>query len=183
MKSLKTIQSLSKVGMILSKIAFIFSVIGFCGCVVGLIGLGFGGGNVLKIGGVTLHGLIAENLGGDGSVAAALSGWLFVCAGEAVLAKFSEICFKNELKAETPFTFAFSKEVLRLGILTLAIPTGCAVLGSVAEGIVAGFANVQKAAAMDIYFDNAASIVLGVMFIFVSFLCRYGAELAQNKDA
>ena len=72
--------------------------------------------------------------------------------------------------------------MMRLGIMTLAIPTGCAVLGSVAEGIVAGFANVQKAAAMDIYFDNAASIVLGVMFIFVSFLCRYGAELAQNKD-
>ena len=90
---------------------------------------------------------------------------MIVCAGEAVLAKFAEVYFKNELKAESPFTLAGAKELLRLGILTAAIPTGCAVSGSIAEGIIACFMKVEKAAAMDMYFDNEASIVLGIMFI------------------
>ena len=37
MKSLNTIQKLSKIGKVLSKIAFIFSVIGFCGCIAGFM--------------------------------------------------------------------------------------------------------------------------------------------------
>lgn len=88
---------------------------------------------------------------------------------------------KNELKAETPFTLVGAKGLL-LGILTLAIPTGCAVAGSIVEGIIAGFMQVEKAEAMDIYFDNAASIALGIMFILGSLLCRYGAELKERAE-
>ena len=65
-------------------------------------------------------------------------------------------------------------------MLTLVIPTGCSVLGSIAEGIAAGFWNAEKAAVQDLSFDNGASIVLGVMFLLGSLLCRYGAELTQQ---
>lgn len=41
---------------------------------------------------------------------------------------------------------------------------------------------VEKAEAMDIYFDNAASIALGIMFILGSLLCRYGAELKERAE-
>lgn len=61
MKSLDTIQKLSKIGRVLSKIAFLFSVIGFCGCIAGLLSLSFGNGSLIKIGGVTLHALIPRN--------------------------------------------------------------------------------------------------------------------------
>lgn len=183
MKSLDTIQKLSKIGRVLSKIAFVFSVIGFCGCIAGLLSLSFGNGSLIKIGGVTLHALISEEYGYNiKSITAALSGWMIICAGEAVLSKFAEVYFKNELKAETPFTLAGAKGLLRLGILTLAIPTGCAVAGSIVEGIIAGFMQVEKAEAMDIYFDNAASIALGIMFILGSLLCRYGAELKERAE-
>ena len=183
MKSLITIQKLSKSGKILSKIAFIFSVIGFCGCIAGLLSLSFGNGGLIKIGGVTLHGLIFKDYGYNiKSITATLSGWMIVCAGEAVLAKFAEVYFKNELKAETPFTLSGAKELLRLGILTLTIPTGCAVVGSIVEGIIAGFMKVEKTSAMDMYFDNEASIVLGIMFILGSLLCRYGGELREATD-
>ena len=101
-------------------------------------------------------------------------------AGQAVLAKFAETYFKNKLQAGTPFTFGGAKELLRLGVLTLVIPTGCSVLGSIAEGIAAGFWNAEKAAALDLSFDNGASIVLGVMFLPGSLPCRYGAELTQQ---
>ncbi len=184
MKSLSTIQRLSKIGKVLSKIAFIFSVIGFCGCIAGLLSLSFGNGSLIKIGGVTLHSLISEEYGYNiKSITAALSGWLIVCAGEAVLAKFAEVYFKNELTAGTPFTLAGAKEMLRLGILTLAIPTGCAVMGSIVEGIIVGFMKVPKTAAMDMSFDNEQSIALGVMFIVISLLCRYGAELMERDKA
>ena len=111
---------------------------------------------------------------------AGVCGWLIVCAGQAVLAKFAETYFKNKLQAGTPFTFGGAKELLRLGVLTLVIPTGCSDLGSIAEGIAAGFWNAEKAAALDLSFDNGASIVLGVMFLPGSLPCRYGAELTQQ---
>lgn len=181
MKSLNTIQKLSKIGKVLSKIAFIFSVIGFCGCIAGLLSLCFENSSLIKIGGVTLHGLISEEYGYNiKSITATLPGWMIVCAGEAVLAKFAEIYFKNEFRAETPFTFAGAKELLRLGILTLTIPTGCAVIGSIIEGIIAGLMKVEKAAAMDLYLDKESSIVLGIMFILGSLLCRHGAELREH---
>lgn len=182
MKSLQTIQKLSRLGKTLSKIAFIFSVIGFFGCIVGLLSVQFGSGMILKLGGVTLHGMISGELAGNlkGS-SAALGGWLIVCAGEAVLARFAEGYFKQELETGTPFTAAGAKALLRLGILTIAIPTGCALLGSIAEGLIAGFMQVETAAALDLYFDNDASIVLGIMFLLASLLCRYGAELRTEK--
>ena len=177
MKSLHTIQQLSKIGKVLSKIVFIFSIIGFCGCIAGLLSLNFGNGGLLKLGGVTLHGLIPEEYGYNiKSITATLSGWMVVCAGEAVLARFAEFYFKNELQAGTPFTFGGAKELLRLGILTLAVPTGSAVIGSIVEGMVVGFMRAEKAASMNRYFCNEASIVLGIMFILGYLLCRYGAE-------
>lgn len=181
MNALNRIQTLSKIGKILSKIAWILSIIGFCGCIIGLLSLNIGNGGPLKLGGVTLHGLISEEYGFNvKSSTAVLSGWLIVCAGKAVLAKFAEVFFKNELNAETPFTLTGAKELLRLGILTLAIPTGCKVAGSIVEGIVAGFMQVEKAAALDLYFDHEASITLGIMLILGSLLCRYGAELREH---
>ncbi len=184
MKSLNTIQKLSKIGKILSKIGFVLSVVGFCGCIVGLLSLSLGNGGLVKLGSVTLHGLIPAEYGSNfKSVAAALSGWLIVCAGEAVRAKFGEVYFQNELNAGTPFTLAGAKELQRLGILTLAIPTGCAVVGSIVEGIVADFMKVAQASAMDSCFDNEASIVLGILLLVGSLLCRYGAELREHPGA
>lgn len=183
MRSLDTIQKLSKIGKVLSKIAFIFSVIGVCGCIAGLLSLSFSGENLLKIGSVTLHGLFSDHLALSKSATAALAGWLIVCAGEAVVAKFAETYFKREQQAGTPFTLAGAKELLRLGILTIAIPVGCAALGGIAEGAVAGFMNVEQAAVTDLYLDNEANIALGVMFMVLSQLCRYGAELTHGDEA
>ena len=60
MNTLKTIQTLSKIGKILSKIVYICCVVGFCGCIVGIISLGLGG-EVFKLGGVTVHSIIESH--------------------------------------------------------------------------------------------------------------------------
>ena len=153
MKSLQTIQKLFKIGKILSRIAFIFSVIGFCGCIAGLLSLSFGNGSLIKLGGVTLHQLISEEYGYNiKGITASLSGWLSVPVKQYLqsLRKSTSIM----LQAETPFTLARAKELLRLGILTITIPTGCAVAESIVEGVIIGFMKVEKAAAMDMYFDT-----------------------------
>lgn len=177
------IQKLAKLGKVLSRIAFVFAVVGVCGCVAGLLSLSFGNGGVVKLGGVTLHGLISADYGYNiKSIAATLSGWLVVCAGEAVLAWFAVRYFRNELAAGTPFTLAGAKELLRLGVLTMALPVGCAVAGRIVEGIVAGSLSVEPAAlALDL--GNEASLALGLMFVLGSLFCRYGAELAAGGGA
>lgn len=124
MKTLETIQRFSRLGRTLSKTAFVLAVIGFCGCVLGIFSLALGSDGAIHWGGVTIHGILtgAEELG---SVQAALVGWLILCAGEAVLAKFAERYFRNEL---------------------------------------------------------TAGIALGVMFLVLSLLCRYGAEQAGGSQ-
>lgn len=98
-----------------------------------------------------------------------------------MLARFAEICFKNEDRAGTPFTLSGAKELTRLGILALTIPAGSSIVGSIVEGIVAGGMNVETDALLNRYFDPAVNIALGVMFLLIALLCRYGAELRQEK--
>ena len=43
----------------------------------------------------------------------------------------------------TPFTQVGVRELRRLGILTMVIPTGCAVGAEVVQGILTGFMNVS----------------------------------------
>lgn len=183
MTSLPTIQKLSKLGKVLSNIAFIFSIVGCVGCLLGMIALQSGAGSVLKLGGVTIHGLVGEISGsGNRSITAGLCGWLVVCVGQAVLAKFAVLYFHHELAAGTPFTLTGAKELLRLGIMTIVIPLGCDIVGSIVAGIAAGLIQAETASGMAQNFDSSGSIVLGIMFLLGSLLCRYGAELRGNTE-
>ncbi len=183
MTSLTTIQKLSKLGKVLSNIAFIFSIVGCVGCLLGMIALQSGAGSVLKLGGVTIHGLVGEISGiGNRGITAGLCGWLVVCVGQAVLAKFAVLYFHHELSAGTPFTASGAKELLRLGIMTIAIPLGCDIAGSIVAGIAAGLMQAEPASGMAQNFDSSGSIVLGIMFLLGSLLCRYGAELRGNAE-
>ena len=57
MKTLNTIQTLSKIGKIFSKFIYICCIIGICGCAVGTVAMLIGT-EVLKIGGVSLHSIL-----------------------------------------------------------------------------------------------------------------------------
>lgn len=180
MKTRDTIHRLFQLGRILSKIAYICAIVGSCGSVIGILSLHLGSGDLLKIGGVTIHGLIATESGlSIGSITAALSGWMIVCAGEAVLAKFAEVYFQHALEAGTPFTYAGAKEMQRLGILALTIPIGCAVLGRILEEITAGLMHADTGA-LGLHSSTDTSIVFGIFFLLMSLLCRYGAELREG---
>ena len=179
MKSLQTIQTLSKIGKILSKIIYICCTIGAVGCAIGMASLPFADTGVLKIGGVTIHGLIVNRAGIDlNSLYPLMTGAMIVCIGQTILAKFAENYFTHELAVGSPFTVDGAKELLRLGILTICIPLGCLIAAEIVSGIMAGFLNCD-----DLFkSENVGSVTLGVMFIVMSILCRYGAELEMQKQ-
>lgn len=178
-KTLKTIQTISKIGKIFSTIVFIFSIIGFVGCIVGMIGLAVIPDGGFKIGGVTIRGLVETNAGiSMGTAYTSMAIAVIFCAGEAVLAKFAGNYFKHELEAGTPFTFEGAKEMLRLGILAICIPAATSTVAAITYAIMSSaIPDVDK-----IDFSNAFSIGLGIMFIITSLICKHGAEVTQKTD-
>lgn len=172
MKTLQTIQVLSKVGKILSKIIFICCIVGFCACAVGILSLA-AGTETLKLGGVTIKGLIKEQSGySAGTLYAIMAVGMILCAGEAVLSRFAVHYFKRELDDGTPFCLAGAKELLRLGILAVCIPLGSQILAEIVHAV---FSQMLTDVA-PLRLDSAGSVSIGVMFIVMSLLCKYGAE-------
>lgn len=98
------------------------------------------------------------------------------CAAEAVLSKFAELYFKNELADGNPFTLRGAKELMRLGILTIAIPLGTVIVSSIGVSIADNFfLEIEK-----LSYDGYSSVGLGIMMIVSSLLCRYGAEMRSE---
>lgn len=178
-KTLSTIQTLFKLGKILSAIAFVCSVVAASLSLAGIICLAAGAEKVFKIGGVTVHGIIANNAGmTTDQMISALSVWLIVIVAEAVLAWFAKTYFKRELAAGTPFTPEGAKELTRLGVLTITLPLGANIVAAVVNGVLAELlSNTWK---FDM--DNGGSVSLGIMFLVLALLCRYVAELEQEKE-
>ncbi len=178
MKTLKTIQVLAKIGRILSKIIFVFCIVGFCFCVAGIVSLAIGA-ETLKLGDVTIGGLI-ENSSGTSlpTLYASMAVGIVFCAAEAVLCKFAEVYFKNELADGTPFTLRGAKELLRLGILTAALSLGAVIVCSAGVGAAAHtYPELEK-----LTISEYSSVGLGAAMIVASLLCRLGAEQAEGKQ-
>ena len=111
----------------------------FCGCIVGIISLGLGG-EVFKLGGVTIHSIIESHSHMSmPALYTAMAVGIVLCAAEAVLSKFAELYFKNELADGTPFTMRDAKELMRLGILTIIIPLGMVIVCSIGVAIADNF--------------------------------------------
>lgn len=177
MKTLNTIQTLSKIGKVLSKIIYICCIVGLIGCGVGIVAM-LVGTETLKLGGVTLHSVLeAEAAVSTGTVWSAIAAGLILCIGEFFVSRMAYRYFENELNAGTPFTLDGAKDLLHLGISLILIPIVTAVLAQVAQAVIAQFmGNAEK-----LNFDSFDSVSLGVMFIVVSVLCRYGAELRADQ--
>jgi hypothetical protein len=177
MNTLKTIQTLAKIGKVFSKIIFVCCIVGFCGCIVGIVSLALGA-ETFKLGGVTIHSMIENEAGLSlPTLYASMAVGLLFCAAEAVLCKFAEAYFKHELADGDPFTLRGAKELLRLGILTIAIPLGtvivCSIGVAIADNMVPGIDKLPM--------GEFSSVSLGVMMIVLSLFCRYEAEQGEGK--
>lgn len=176
MKTLQIIQTLSKIGKVLSKIIYICCIVGFCGCVVGIVALAVGEQSV-KIGGVTLYSILQTEAGiSKGEIWSAIVAGMILCAGEFSVSRLACRYFTRELEDGTPFTLGGAKQLLHLGISVIWIPIVSAVLAQVAHGVIAQVMGNAES----MHLDAFDSVALGVMFIFMSLLCRCGAESAEK---
>lgn len=178
MKTLQTIQTLSKIGKILSRIVYICCIVGLIGCAVGVAAM-LVGIQTVKLGGVTLHSLLEAEAGvSTGTIWAAIAVGAILCVGELFVSRMAYRYFENELATGTPFTVKGAEELLHLGISVIWVPIVAAILAQVAQGIIAQF--VESAEKLSL--DGFGSVELGVMFIFMSLLCKYGAECKENRE-
>ncbi len=178
MKSLKIIQTLSKIGKIISKIVYICCIVGVCGCVVGFIGL-VCGAEAVKISGKSLEVILMQEADMTiGTLYASIFAGLFLCIGELVISKFAEGYFDKELIDGTPFTFDGAKRLFKLGLITVCVSIGAVILAEIAQGIICGI--VSDAVALSL--DNSDSVGLGIAFIIISVIFKHGAEISAEKE-
>ncbi len=178
MKTLNTIQTVSKIGRILSKIVYICCIVGFIGCIVGIAAV-LVGMQAVRIGGATLNSILENEAGVTmGTIWTAIAVGMIFSVGEFFLAHKAYRYFDNELSVGTPFTSDGAKELMHLGISVIWIPIVSAVSAHIAQEIITQLTENAEVIALD-GFDNAA---LGVMFIIMSLICRYGAELKEKVD-
>lgn len=179
MKTLNTIQTLSKIGKVLSKIVHICCIVGVCGCGVGIVAM-LVGAETLKLGGVTLHSILETEAGvSTGTIWAAIAVGMILCVGEIFVARKAHRYFENELKAGIPFTLEGAKELMQLGISIIWIPMVAAVLSQVAQEVLSQFMDTIEKVSVD-GFD---SVGLGVMCVVMSLLCKYGAECRESTES
>lgn len=177
-KSLHTIQVLSKIGRILSKIVFIFSIIAIAGCLLGITCLAAGLDKTVKLDGVTIQGLIEKEAGTTvGNMYAAMAVGLVLSICECILARFAELYFKHELEAGTPFTLPGAAELKRLGILTISLSLGGTILAVIVHGVM----KHAMEGVGEFKGGDYSSVSLGIMFLVMSLVLRYGTERMENS--
>ena len=178
MKTLNTIQTLSRLGRIFSRIIYVASLVGAILCAFGIFGLVAIPDN-FKLGGTTIHGLIelSDKLNLGTAIAGAAE-VLIMCIGEMILASMAVRYFQHELDAGTPFTFEGADELKRLGICAICIPIASYAVAEIVYQIIKHFMTGVR----EFPGSDPVSVSLGVMMIVASLLCRHGAGLASKSD-
>lgn len=166
MKHLKTIQTIVNVVKIIANVIFVLSIIGACGCIIGLVALGFFGNSEFM-----------ESISISSSVFGAISGLIW-CIAESIVAYMTMNYCKGELEAGTPFTYDQSKEIFRLGLFAIIVPFAASIIEAAAFGITALIDPQIIEAGSEI--SSSLGIEFGLTLLFISVLCKHGAELAEK---
>ncbi len=174
MNTLKTIQTLARIGRVASRIIFICCIVGACVCVVGLSGSAILGENGFVLGGVSIQsGIVRDANESLPEMYAKLAQGILYCVGEAILCKIAEKYFRNELEAGTPFTLEGANELKKLGIYAIIIPMVMNIICAAGIAVaVRYFPEIKPFEA-----DPLVSAGIGVMMIVMSFLCKHAAEI------
>ena len=171
-KTLSNILTVFKVLKVIAKVVFILCIIGAVGCALGLCMMPVV--ESLAPSGLLEDGEELLSVGYAGCVVG-----IVVCAGEAVFAGLAERYFANILRAGTPFTTEGARECFRLGIASMIIAGASAVVSGIADAIAA----VLSGDASSMEFDMTVSLSTGLIFLFLSLIFKYGAEVQIPVNA
>lgn len=179
MKTLKALRVIAKIAEILSRIAFVCCIVVAASCLVGIVCL-LVGAPILRVSGITIESLLKTQANlSIGTLTAAMASVAILSAGSGVEAGFAAHYFKRAQADGTPFCLEGAKELFRLGILSIAIPFGSMILAQIVQAVLTlGMQNIEP-----LSLNFGSSISIGVLYLVMSLICRYGTELLAKKDA
>lgn len=178
MKSLHTIQKLSKIGKVLSGLVAVLCVVFIVAAALGIAeSVFFPDGKLAQFGDVTIGGILAR----DDTLSAAqsrfaLTFYILIAASEAIIALLAKRYFTNELAAGTPFTYAGAKELRRLGFLSVILSASAFILGFILYMVFHVDIDPDSLGIRDSYFISRA-----VAIFLVSLIFQHGAEVAESN--
>lgn len=176
-KSLKTLQIIAKVAKNICKIIFICAIVGVSGCLLGPIIL-YLVDLIFKFNDTSLNEILVANANINlKSLYSYMIVGAIVLSGIGIVTKFAEIYFEHELKEENPFSFKLASELFRLGILIVAIPAASSFLTNKVYQLKIFINEV-----IPLKIDNAGSLIVGLIVIAMSLVCKYGSELKNNNS-
>lgn len=171
--TLNKIQKLFKAGSIISKIVLWCSIVGGISCLILLIAqLIVGNSRIITDSSIVKEYFLSE---GSFNLETLLVGTIIgiiVCVCNIINAKLSVDYFDAELKEGSPFTIELSNQLNILGRRTIIISIINIVLVSTTYEIFSHFYTLTN----ELDISNISSIWIGLVFMFVSLLCRYVAE-------
>lgn len=168
MKSLEVIQKIVKVLRILAKIAYIFCIIGAVASAIGAASL-FAIDENSEIWKKALEAIQPDTIDLAAVRCTCLTG-VFVCAAGAVLSWFSKRLFEDELAAGTPFDRHICKDVLKVGIIYLAVSVGSRIIMAI----------IYACFNLDADGSGFPGFSTGIVYIICWLLCRYGADVKEG---
>lgn len=169
--ALSTIQKLHKLGRILSTTAFVISIVVLIFSIACAVLAAVGEENLVR------EVLSIESTANAGTLYFRLASAFLASLSEIIVAKAAVNYFKEEIKAGTPFNLKCAGKAKTLGILNIVIPVVAVILKGAAHMLLSStFGEVGEN-------DNALAgpIAVGLMFIVLSIICRYGSEIDNTE--
>lgn len=171
--SLSKLQTLYKVAKVLSMIVFVCSIIGFVACLLSCLLIGTFGDEI-----VASIAEISNNAFNKEETICVLISSIISCGAEIAISYFAYRYFKNELNDGTPFTIRGSKELLRLGCITIAVSFVVIIAVAMVYLIFSAINGLDTSVSV----EGSSLIGLGIAFIIISLIYRCVAEKdAQNE--
>lgn len=181
MKTFETIKKLSNLGRILSKIVFICTIIGFCLMVLLMVLFMtiIDQSDVVEI----IESLLNKDIGTVTNLGVILIA-LFVAflisfAGRLVTSKYAENYFKKVIADGTPFNEENAKRIFKLGVMLICISL---ITSIIVENTVSAFLmKIGVTESLNFSINLPAGVILGGLFIFLSYVCKLGAEILSEN--
>ncbi len=169
MKSLERVQKISKVLYVLSYIVFVCSIVGLISGFIGSICVGIWGNSPEVI---EYLESINESTTIIRKVLCICICVTIECAFMIALYYYVKRFYKNELKTGTPYNQSVVKEMRFIGILHLILP----LLSTIIVSTIMFCFNV------DLSMSNLSSIMLGIVYIILSYVIECGIDKKKKND-
>jgi hypothetical protein len=176
MKSLKIIQTLSKIAWIICKVIFVLCIVGASVCFVSLIVLSIVQDVTLFESKVLSIAIMEKGVNLPSAITACIVG-MITCGVGIFLAKYSERFFRKELDLGTPFNKEIVQDMRKLAlvhlIVTLASYIGILIMCAIIKIFYKDLA--------DFHHNIGGTFSFAICMLVLSLFCEYGTEL-ENKE-